>query len=201
MNKAPLLLRSLFRRPVGIVSSMQYATLSVGYRSFYNLNTTLFSPCITGCRSFKTSPVLNAKGKGKKNSKASDLDDDKDVATPSSADIGKKMDSRLAHLKEEFSKMHAGKNSADMFNHLQVPGFGGLAEAGQISLKGGNRLTINCYDPTLVKAVADCIRDCGMSLNPTIEGGAVVVLIPKASTEARVEMVKLAGKAAEKVCV
>ncbi|CAE7670610.1 frr [Symbiodinium microadriaticum] len=201
MKRTLLPLRSLLRRPVREAFSAQFAPFSGSVLS-RSQNNLFLSTSIGMYRTFKTTPILSAKdtkGKGKKSGKGAKSDDNNEISLPSVADVGKQMDSRLAHLKDEFSKMHAGKNSADMFNHLQVPGYGGLAETGQISLKGGNRLTINCYDPTLVKAVADCIRDCGMSLNPTIEGGAVVVLIPKASAEARTEMVKLAGKAAEKV--
>lgn len=47
--------------------------------------------------------------------------------------------------------------------------------------------------------VADAIRGCGLSLNPTTDGNKISIVMPKPSAEARDNLVKLAGKAAEKV--
>jgi ribosome recycling factor len=40
-----------------------------------------------------------------------------------------------------------------------------------------------------------------MSLNPTTDGAVVSVMMPKPSAEARDNLIKLAGKTAEKVCL
>jgi ribosome recycling factor len=198
MNRLPSIIGRSLRRNFATSAFRAQPILSVAPLQNTILSTNP-NAGIGAIRYFKSSSVVCAK---KKTSKATASDAADEAALPSVPDMATAMDARLKHLGEEFSKLHGGKNSADMFNHLQISGYGSqmsLGEAGQVSLKGGNRLTINCYDAALVKAVADSIRDCGMSLNPSIEGGAVVVMIPKASAEARADMVKLAGKAAEKV--
>ena len=57
------------------------------------------------------------------------------------------------------------------------------------------------FDSAIVSAVASALRDCGLSLNPLVDGSVVTVSIPKASKEKREDMVKLAKKAVEKVAL
>jgi ribosome recycling factor len=141
-----------------------------------------------------------AKGssKGKKKSE----EEESSIALPSAVEMGKSMDARFTFLKEEFSKIKGGQASADMFNHLKVVHDGSsmnLSQVGQISLKPGNKLTINLYDPLFAQGVVECFRESKMSLTPTVEGGAVTVQIPRPSAESRAELVKLASKHADKV--
>ncbi len=54
----------------------------------------------------------------------------------------------------------------------------------------------------MTKAVEDAIRECGMGLNPNVEGqGQVNVPIPKPTKESREAVAKVAAKHAEKVRV
>lgn len=136
------------------------------------------------------------------NNKKKNNNEDVEVELPSTSEMTKLMEARITYLKEEFSKIRGGQATPEMFNHIKVNGYGSpmtLAQAGQISIKGGNKLVVNVYDPALLQFVTNAIRDCGMSLTPAVEGGAVVVSIPKSSAESRAEMSKLAAKASEKV--
>lgn len=52
----------------------------------------------------------------------------------------------------------------------------------------------------MTKAVEEAVRECGMSLNPSIQGqGQVNVPIPKPTKDSREAVAKVAAKAAEKV--
>jgi ribosome recycling factor len=103
-----------------------------------------------------------------------------------------------------------------------------LAEAGQVTLATPTKLSVTTYDASAATpgrhtghnmniyalrkriyciltninalTVANALRVCGMGLNPTVEGGTVLATIPKPSAETRENFVKVAGKAAEKVC-
>jgi ribosome recycling factor len=152
-------------------------------------------------RTISSTPLLMApkSGKGKKKGGREEEDE---IELPSASTMAKSMDARIVYLKEEFSKIRGGQVSADMFNHIKVTGYEvpmTLSQSGQISIRSGNTLVVNVYDPALMTYVSNSLRDCGMSLNPSIEGGAVVASIPKSSAESRAEMAKLAAKAAEKV--
>ena len=62
-------------------------------------------------------------------------------------------------------------------------------------------LTVQVWDAGLVNAVEAAIRDAGLGLNPACEGNLIRVPIPELSEERRAELVKVAGKYAEKARV
>lgn len=90
-----------------------------------------------------------------------------------------------------------------MFNHVMVEAYGSksaVPECGQVSVQTASKVVINVFDAAIVPAVTKALRDCGLNLNPIVDGSMVSVPIPKASKEKREDMVKLAKKAGEKVC-
>lgn len=159
---------------------------------------------LVATRNFHVSIPVHAKNK--KNNKGKGDDDDGDggaaVKLPEAKDLEKSMDKKIERLVEEFSKIRAGKASADMFNNIYVDNGGSkvkLAEVGQITMKSPTKLSISVFDPALATAVANSIRDAGLGINPSIEGSNnVVANIPKPSKESRDAYVKVASKAAEK---
>jgi ribosome recycling factor len=85
------------------------------------------------------------------------------------------------------------------FHNLVVESYGTLATIAQVSLMTSSKLSISVYDPDAVKYAADAIRDCGLNLNPMIEGNTIIVNIPKPSKEYRENLVKSLAKISEKV--
>lgn len=153
-------------------------------------------------RHYKSTTILCAKGgKGKK--KDSDDDDAKDtvVTLPKTKDLVEPMEKRLVYLKEEFSRIRAGRATPDMFNGIVVqgPNFKSPLQAiAQVAVNAPNKVTINPYDPSLSSLISNAIRESGMNLTPEGEGSSITITIPKPSAQARNELVKLASKAAEK---
>jgi hypothetical protein len=171
----------------------QWTVITPNIRSSY-----FYAPSI---RLLHSTPRLMAPkgGKGKKKGK---VEEESEIELPSTDVMTKAMEARISYLKEEFSKIRGGQVTPEMFNHIKITGYEfpmTLSQAGQISIRSGNTLVVNVYDPALMQHVSNSLRDCGMSFNPSVEGGAVVVSIPKSSAESRAEMTKLAAKAAEKV--
>ena len=167
-----------------------------------NINKRLFTYFpIQFIRTISNTSRINAPKSGKGGG-GKKKNEDVEVELPSTSEMTKSMEARITYLKDEFSKIRGGQVTPEMFNHIKINGYGSpmtLVQAGQISIKGGNKLVVNVFDPALLQFVTNSIRDCGMSLNPSVEGGAVVVSIPKSSAESRTEMTKLAAKASEKV--
>ena len=142
-------------------------------------------------------------GKGGKR-KAGKADDAAPAAVklPDMKVLEGQMDTKLQRMASEFAKLRTGQANTELFKTVTVEAHGArvsVADAGQISVKSSTKISIAVFDPALVANVANAIRDCGMSLNPTIEGNTVAVSVPKPSKETRDALVKTAGRIAEKV--
>lgn len=159
-----------------------------------------FSLCDSQNRYFHSSVFRSAKKKKKGGSKNEDSVDDA-PALPDLSETGNRMEKRVAHLKEEYTRMHSGRVSKDMFNHVLVDAYGSkspVPECGQVSVQAASKIVINVFDGSIASDVSKALRDCGLNLNPIVEGTTISVPIPKASKEMREDMVKVAKKAAEK---
>ena len=199
--------KSLFRlvlKPSRIFGSRQGSNLIAG-GSIQRLQGLEFQFKVESrCRSFHTSNIVLAKAKkgGSSGKKGGNSDDDD--AGPSLPDLTvtkKNMESVVERLSRELGKLKVGRASADMFNELQVGSYGSVSSAGQVTVKSSNTVCIAVYDPTMVKTVADAIKDCGQGFNPVIENSNVSVFIPKPSKESRDAVIKTASRVAEKVIV
>lgn len=139
--------------------------------------------------------------KQKKGRKSSGGDGDS-IEIPDMKSRETTMEGRIDRLNQELSKIRAGRASADMFNHIVVEINGSkvsLPELCQVTMKTSSKVSIAVFDPTLVSKVSTGILECGLGLNPSVDGNTVVVDVPKPSKEARDSLVKAAQKIAEKV--
>ena len=152
-------------------------------------------------RSYHTSHMVMSKNKKGGNQKGKGNDDEAAPAVkmPELKNYEKTMDGTINWMTNEFAKLKVGRVSVDMFSNLPVESYGTVGKAGQVTLKSNTKLVVSVYDPTMAKPVADAIKDCGLNLNPTIEGSNVMATIPRPSKESRDLMVKAATKLAEKV--
>jgi hypothetical protein len=147
-------------------------------------------------------PLFAKASKNSKKQSAVGTEEVPEVALPDLKKLDSSMTIKVNRLLDDFSKLRGGRVTADMFNHLFIDAYSSkipINDAGQITLKAANKVNISVFDPELVAAVAKAVRDCNMSLSPTVEGNSVAIVVPKPSKEAREGVIKLAGKAAEKV--
>lgn len=171
------------------------------FLSILSSQSSLVSPLSSTHRSFHTSRI-SFFAKNKKASKESAEENEISIEIPNAKDIELDMNKRIIRLNDEFSKLRGGRVSADMFNHLVVEAYGSripLTDAGQVTLRTGNKLNVSVFDPELVNSVSKTIQECGLGLNPQVEGSSIAILVPKPSKEARESVVKMASKVAEKV--
>lgn len=153
----------------------------------------------TSVRSFHTTKVVEAKAKKGGSKKGDDEDGSGGAQLPSIADTKMSMDTIVDRFSSELSKLKVGKASVDIFRDIQVGSYGSVSSAGQVTVKSASSVAIAVYDPTMVKTVADAIKDCGLGFAPTIENSVVSVFIPKPSKESRDALAKSAGQLGEKV--
>jgi hypothetical protein len=179
-------------RPVSQLSTLNNCKYQDGnFASFY-----------LAYRRYHNSVQLNFAKGSKKGAKVQTEEEANDIYIPSAEDTEKLMDKKISRLQEEFTKFRGGRASPDIFNGLMVEAYGSkvpLSETGQITMKGTNKVCVALYDAELAVPASNAIRDCGLSLNPTVEGNSILVVIPKPSKEARENVIKLASKTAEKV--
>lgn len=105
------------------------------------------------------------------------------------------------HLSKELSKLRGATASPNMLDSVMVEAYGGesqpLTELAQISLKNPQLLMVNPFDSALSEAIAKAISNADLNLNPSVDGQAVRVPVPKSSKETREQTVKLISKLAE----
>lgn len=159
-------------------------------------------PLLNVCRNraFHATAVAWAKsGKGKRDEEE---ESGPPVVLPNTKDLDLLMDKRVARLLVEFAEIRGGRVTPDMFNNVSIEAHGArmtLGEVGQATLKTSSKINVAVFDPDLVAAVVKGIRDSGHGLSPTSEGNNVIINVPKPSRQARENMVKLVGKAAERI--
>ena len=151
-------------------------------------------------RCFHTSsPVSAKKGKASKGD-----NDDSPIVMPDMKNMDATMDKKVGRLTDEFAKLRNGQPNTEIFRTVMVDAGGArvsVADAGQLTIKSPTKMSISVFDPAIVSAVAEAIRECGMGLTPVIEGSSVTMSIPKPSKESKEALVKTAKIIADKVSI
>lgn len=150
-------------------------------------------------RHFHTTSSVGAKAAKKGGSKKGGDGEDDGAVLPEISVTKKSMDMVVDRFSVDVSKLKVGKASADVFRDIQVGSYGSVSSAGQVTVKNASTVTIAVYEPSMVKTVADAIKDCGLGFSPTIENSVVSVFIPKPSKESRDALIKSASQLGEKV--
>ncbi len=106
----------------------------------------------------------------------------------------------LDHLKKELSSIRAGRANSSLLEEITVNAYGAqmkILEVGTISVPQLSLLTVQVWDPAIVKDVEKAIMGAGLGLNPSTEGQTVRVPIPALTEERRIEFVKIAHSKGE----
>ena len=186
IQNAPLV--QAVKAPISVVIATTYQNL---------LSARQIKMCTT-VRSFRTSSCVYAKkGKPSKNDA-----DDSLIVMPDMKIMDIQMEKKLTRLTDEFAKLRNGQPNTEVFRTVMVDSGGArvsVADAGQLTVKSPTKMSISVFDPSLISAVAEAIRECGMSLTPVIEGSNIVMSIPKPSKESKDALVKTAKLISERV--
>lgn len=116
------------------------------------------------------------------------------------ANLKVQMTKSIEYAKREFAKLRGGTATPQMLDHVQVEAYGErqpLSGLAQVSLKNPQLFVISPFDAALANAISNAIRDAGLNLNPSVEGQAVKVPVPKPSKETRDTNLKLVAKIGE----
>lgn len=119
---------------------------------------------------------------------------------PNLTEANQKVLDTLEHLKHELSAIRAGRANPSLLEEVLVSAYGAqmkLVELGTIGAPQNSLLTIQVWDPSVVKDVEKAIQEAKLGLNPSTEGQTVRVPIPPLTAERREEFIKIARQKAE----
>jgi ribosome recycling factor len=116
------------------------------------------------------------------------------------AEVKKRMDAVLDHLKRELSGVRTGRASVTLLDPVQVEAYGSMVPLNQVaalSVPEPTLIVAQPFDPTLMGAIEKAVRASNLGLNPANDGKVIRIPLPALTEERRKEMSKLVHKFAE----
>lgn len=110
------------------------------------------------------------------------------------------MDKDIAHVKHEFLSVRSGKASPSMLDAVRVEAYGqqmALNQVATINAPEPRVIIVTPFDKSQLKIVEKAIRESGLGLEPSAQGGIIRVPLPQMNEQRRKELVKLVHKYAE----
>lgn len=114
---------------------------------------------------------------------------------PELIEFATNVQSALDHLKRELAAIRAGRANTSLLEDVPINAYGAqmtIREVGTITTPQPSLLTVQVWDPAIIKDVEKAIMSAQLGLNPSTEGQVVRVPIPPLTEERRREFVKLA---------
>ena len=116
------------------------------------------------------------------------------------AEVRKRMDVQLEHVRREFVGVRTGRASVAILDSVHVDAYGShlpLNQVASLSIPDPTLIVAQPFDPSLMAAIEKAIRSSNLGLNPTNDGKAVRIPVPALTAERRKELSKLVHKYAE----
>ena len=116
------------------------------------------------------------------------------------AEVNKRMNAVIDHLKHELAGVRTGRASVSLLDPVQVEAYGStmpLNQVASLSIPEPTMIVAQPFDPSLMGAIEKAIRSSNLGLNPTNDGKIVRIPIPALTEERRKELSKLVHKFAE----
>jgi ribosome recycling factor len=116
------------------------------------------------------------------------------------ADVRKKMDGQIEHVRRELGGVRTGRASVGILDTVHVEAYGSqmpLNQVASLSIPEPTMIVAQPFDPSLMGAVEKSIRAANLGLNPTNDGKVIRIPIPPLTEERRKELSKLVHKFTE----
>jgi ribosome recycling factor len=117
-----------------------------------------------------------------------------------SAEVRKRMETALEHVRRELAGLRSGRASVTLLDPVQVEAYGSLMPLNQVaslSIPEPTTIVAQPFDPSLTSAIEKAIQKSNLGLNPASDGKVIRVPIPTLTDERRKEMSRLVHKYAE----
>jgi ribosome recycling factor len=116
------------------------------------------------------------------------------------AEVKKRMDGQIDHVKRELGGVRTGRASVTILDSVHVDAYGShmpLNQVASLSIPEPTLIVAQPFDPSLMTTIEKAIRTANLGLNPTNDGKVVRIPLPALTEERRREMSKLVHKYAE----
>ena len=116
------------------------------------------------------------------------------------AEVNKRMDVALQHVKHELAGVRTGRASTALLDHVHVEAYGSkmpLNQVAGLSIPEPTLIVAQPFDPTLITAIERAIRISDLGLNPSNDGKVIRIPLPSLTEERRRELSRHVHKLAE----
>jgi len=116
------------------------------------------------------------------------------------AEVKKRMDTAIDHVRKELSGLRSGRASVSLLDPVQVEAYGStmpLNQVASLSVPEASLIVAQPFDPSLTSAIERGIQKANLGLNPASDGKVIRIPIPALTEERRKEMSRLVHKYAE----
>ena len=116
------------------------------------------------------------------------------------AEVKKRMDSAIEHVRKEMGGLRSGRPSVNILDPVHVEAYGATVPLNQVATLSVPEPTVivaQPFDPSLMSAVERAIQKANLGLNPSSDGKVIRIPVPPLTEERRKEMSKLVHKYAE----
>jgi len=113
-----------------------------------------------------------------------------------------KMDGQIEHLRHEMSTIRTGRATLGLLDHVKVDYYGTptpLKQVATLSVPESRLITIQPFDPQLIKDIEKAILSSDLGLTPANDGKMIRLSIPALTEDRRKDLVKLGKKMTEDV--
>lgn len=115
-----------------------------------------------------------------------------------------KMEGQIEHLRHEMAVIRTGRASLGLLDHVKVDYYGTptpLKQVAALSVPESRLITVQPFDPQIIKDIEKAIMASGLGLTPANDGKLIRLPVPPLTEERRRDLVKLGKKIAEDVRV
>ncbi len=119
---------------------------------------------------------------------------------PKVDDARTKMQSAVAHLKDEFGTVRTGRASPALVERIKVEYYGSestLQQLAGFSVPEPRVLVVSPYDKSAIKAIEKALQTSDLGVNPSNDGAVIRLTFPELTADRRKEMVKVVKAKAE----
>ncbi len=124
--------------------------------------------------------------------------------TQSQKDVIGHMDAALEHLKRDLAGLRTGRASLALLDGVRVDYHGTpvpLKQVGTLGIPESRLITIQPWEPPLIKEIERAILASGLGLTPSNDGKVIRIPLPLLTEERRKELSKVCKKHAEETKV
>ncbi len=111
-----------------------------------------------------------------------------------------KMEQALEHLKRDLAGLRTGRASVGLLDNVRVDYYGTmtpLKQVANLSVPEARLITIQPWEPQLIKEIEKAISASGLGVNPSNDGKLIRVPLPPLTEERRKELTKICKKHGE----